>query len=129
MDEIQKFAQDNNFQIKGDFSELKSGIFSNPLESKISQCSKSEKKKINQAIYRFDKKNTIKTSNYLLHILFKDIMKSETRVKILPSEKEVNIQNARKKWKEAQAIAEKLLSEYKVEKGNFYKEQILRKAA
>ena len=120
---IEQFAKENDYQIKGDLSEIKD------FKDKIIFESKNQKKKVNYAIQRIDKKMNLRSVNYFLHIIFKNILNSENRVRILPSEKEVRIQTARKRWKEAQAISDKLLLEYKTEKGSFYKDHIARKAA
>ena len=77
------------------------------IESFSSKSSrKSFRDKLNKVLY----KPTIKNIN-CLH--------SDFQVKV--SEKEELIQLKRKAWKIAQANAEKLLAEYKEEKGNFYK--------
>jgi hypothetical protein len=120
---IEQFISDNSYQIKGDLSEIKN------FKNKIIFESKSQKKKVNYAIQRLDNRMNLRSVNYFLHIIFKNILNSENRVRIIPSEKEIKIQAARKRWKEAQAISDKLLLEYKIEKGSFFKDQIIKKAA
>jgi hypothetical protein len=44
-----------------------------------------------------------------------------SKVVLIPSEKELLIQDKRKKWKEAQKISNQLWLEYNMEKGDYYK--------
>ena len=64
---------------------------------------------------------TLRGVNLFFNFVLKKILESKEKIKVLLSIKEITIQDKRKKWKEARDISEKLLSEYKEEKGDFYK--------
>lgn len=68
---------------------------------------------------------TLRNVNMFLHLAHK-ILGIE-KIQIRKSEKEEAIEKARKEWKDYQREADRLLQIYKSEKGNFYKEQKLRK--
>ena len=91
-------------------------------------------------MWRFRKKQSLKSLNRVFHFIHtrilakREIVKYEwysfenwinpdfiKKIKILPPKKHMEIQAKRKKWKEARDIAEKLLLEYKEEKGDYYK--------
>jgi hypothetical protein len=110
-------VKQNNFQVSGDLSK----ISSSNLQEAISNLSKKGLKKINRAILRFECRNTMRSTNLFLHYVMKDILKSDERIKISPSVKEISIHVKREAWKNAQKIAAQLLKEYKEEKGDFYK--------
>jgi len=102
----EKIAKEN-WRVTGEFYEL-------TLDS-FRDSSRTSRKKLRNRINRVLYKPTLRNINTLTH----------AKVKI--SEKEEEIQRKRKEWKKAQAIAERLLIEYKEEKGDFYKERIKNK--
>lgn len=66
--------------------------------------------------------------NRINRVLFKSSLRNIntlTHAKVKISEREEEIQVARKKWKVAQSISEQLLQEYKTLKGDFYKKNIV----
>lgn len=91
----------------------------------VGNISKSKLKTINRYMKVLDKHMTLRNVNMFLHLIHK-IFGFES-VQIKKSEKEEAIDKARKEWKEYQKEANRLLQIYKNEKGNFYKEQKLRR--
>lgn len=115
---IQQFVTDNNYRLEG---ELKMPTNFIGLNKSLKFESKRQMKVVRNYINRLEKKVNISTANKFLHFLFKKIYKLEKSPKILLSEKEFKIQDARKAWKYAAAEAEKLRVAYRKEKGDFYK--------
>lgn len=117
---IEKYVKDNNYQLSGDAL-----IITNAnLESGLLQLSKRGLKRINKAIYRVEKCSNLRGCNMFFHYIMKDVLKSQDRIKIDLSVKELAIKSKRNEWKKAQVIVDKLLKDYKDEKGNFYKQVI-----
>ncbi len=122
IEKIQDYVKDNDYQVEGDISSLiKKGLFSSKLRIAIGNASKSKKKKLNKRIRKVNKRMTLRGVNLFFNFVLKKILESKEKIKVLLSIKEITIQDKRKKWKEARDISEKLLSEYKEEKGDFYK--------
>jgi len=71
--------------------------------------SKNERKVLRNRINRVLLKPGLRNINTLTH------------AKVKVSEREEQIQKARKKWKVAQSISDQLMEEYKTLKGDFYK--------
>lgn len=110
----------------------------------FANMSKNRKKKFNRYVNRYYKNKSLYTMNTLFHFIYNSVLilgevdehkevkskwwtlitrtpKGFKKVKIESSAKHQAIQEKRKKWKEAQAIADTLLAEYKTEKGDYYK--------
>ena len=87
--------------------------------SDYSNISKTKLKKINKFIIGLEKHITMRRSNMFFHLLTKLCGNSPVRIKY--SEKEEKIQSLRKQMLKAKEVYETLLSEYKTEKGNYYK--------
>jgi hypothetical protein len=148
--EIEKFIADNdlvlNEKSKRGFDTFKRICRLGKWEIHFQNKSKNRKKKLNKYVGRFRKKKSIASANRLLWFLRNRILSKEgtetvtsswggiytknvvtmpdfDAVKILPPLKEQLIQEKRKKWKEAQLIADQLLTEYKEEKGDYYKKR------
>lgn len=119
---IQQFVTDNNYRIEG---ELKMPTNFIGLNKSLKFESKRQMKVARNYINRLDKKINISTANKFLHFLFKKIYQLEKAPKILLSEKEIKIQDARKAWKKAAAEAEKLRLTYRNEKSDFYKPKLV----
>jgi len=119
---IKNIVSENSWCItKGAFDEVNLKGLSN----KINDLSFNQRKKLRNYLIHLDRHVTIKRINLFFHFLFKHVVKTDYRVKVEVSEKEAVIQAARKKWKEADAIAQTLLKTYKEEKGDFYKNQLV----
>ena len=63
---------------------------------------------------------SVRAINMLLHFISTNVLKTKDRVR-LTSDKHEKIQIARKSWIKVRNEADKLLAEYKTEKGDFYK--------
>ena len=74
--------------------------------------SKNERKVLRNRINRVLVKPTLRNINTLTH------------AKVKVSEREEQIQTARKKWKVTQSISDQLMEEYKTLKGDFYKKKM-----
>jgi hypothetical protein len=149
--EIRTFIKENDLQLTEDSETSLSTLerihryvkygYKNRFQNK----SYNRKKKFNKYVRTFRKKQSIASANKVLWFLRNRILSYESEitatsrwggiytkrevimpdfpaVKILPPKKHVAIQEKRKAWKEAQAIADKLLMEYKEEKKGYYKE-------
>ena len=99
---INETVKTKGWRISGILRELKYSDFSN--------STKTSRKKFRDRLNRVLFKPTIKNINNL-----------RVDIKVKVSEKEELIQMKRKAWKVVQKEAERLLIEYKNEKGNFYK--------
>lgn len=122
-DKIQKYADDNGFRIMGEMKTEKNLL---GFTKQLSFDSKHKMKTLRNYINRLDKKVGFKTANLFLHFLFKKVYKVEASVSVELSEKETKIQTLRKSWKKAFAESEKLRLEYRTEKGDFYKKQLVK---
>jgi len=67
--------------------------------------------------------NSVNSINKLLHLVHKRILKLDTYPK-LRCVKHDKIQKLRTDWKKQQLIADQMLTEYKKEKGDFYKSNL-----
>ena len=89
--------------------------------SKFTKCSYNRTKKINRSLRRLNKTMTIKSMNIVISWILHHVIGEKQSFNVKVSQKEETIQNKRKLWLEARTKADKLLLEYKEEKGNFYK--------
>lgn len=123
LENIKTFARKNNYQIKDannlEWYELMDSNFLKNFEA----LSLRKKKKLYDLIARFNKHETIANANKLLHFIFTKIHQGDKRVKILPSAKELAIQQKRKEYKAALELVKKAYADYKAEKGEFYKKK------
>jgi len=114
IDNINRWVLVMNYQITGDITKYKN-------INKIFKLSRNQIKKINRYANLLNhKKISHKYINQFLHTIYKMIDISE-RVYIKKSDKELKIQKSRSDWKIARDNANKLLSLYKNEKGDYYK--------
>lgn len=106
---IRNYSAQKNFEITGN---LTFTGFTSEFTSLRS------KKKFRNSLNRIINHPTMKSVNLFLHHLSKV---SDCTAKLEYSAREKSIIEKRKAWKEARAIAEKLMKEYKEIKGDFYK--------
>jgi len=117
---IEKYVTDNGYQFKD-----RSGLAQITKENFNAQSLSTRKqKKLVNAMAAIEKHPTLENINKFFHFLMKDILKSESRVKVIKSDKEIAIQEKRKAFKDALAKMQIALAEYKTEKGDFYKRTI-----
>lgn len=90
-------------------------------ESDLYDLTKSQLKKFRNKVNKVLRKPGLRNINALLWFVSKVIFKHPKTWNVKISEKEEKIKMARKEWTVARDIAEKLLGEYKKEKGDFYK--------
>lgn len=144
--EAEQFINNNEYQLSGDFKESFDKLKKVKWTEHFGNTSKNQRKKFNKAVIRFRKKKSLMTLNRAFHLIHTRILsereevsegkyyswtwikwnepKDITKVKVLPPAKHLSIQEKRKKWKEAQAVANKHLKEYKTEKGDYYKSRL-----
>jgi len=122
---IEKYVTDNGYQFKD-----RSGLAQITKENFNTQLLSTRKqKKLVNAMAAIEKHPTLENINKFFHFLMKDILKSESRVKVIKSDKEIAIQEKRKAFKDALAKMKIALAEYKAEKGDFYKIKLANKKA
>lgn len=110
IDKIQKFVKENNYQVNGKLEH-----YNLPKRD----FSKNEMKKIQKYCYYINNKPSLRRINTFFGLLTKYY--GVERVRINVSVKEQKIQQARKEWLKVRNEADRLLNEYKKEKGDFYK--------
>ena len=114
---IEQVIEKNNWQIKGDVNILKNvtiGDFQN-------HYSKRKIKRMNRNINWVLEKPSISNINRFFHFICTKVLETIKRVKVILSEREIEIQEARKRWKDVQNVEQELLKRYKEIKGDFYK--------
>lgn len=114
IDKIQKWADENNYRVDGNLDIYKD------LDSKWTNLSKRQMKKIQRYCFWINRKPSFKRVNTFLNLLSRYFELGE-KVHIKISLKEETIQKARKEWVKARDEADGLLKLYKDEKGDFYK--------
>ena len=141
--DAQTLIKEREYQISDESKESLERMIKFNWTSIFGNMSKNRRKKFNKYLRRFNKRKSLHSMNLFFHFLYNkvltlgDVDKKEVKenwwtrtiitpkdfkkVKISPSKKHLLIQEKKKKWKEAQAISEKLLLEYKTEKGDYYK--------
>lgn len=117
---IDAFVAHNDYRLSGSLDV----IADCDLETLISKLSLNKRKELRDHIWRVENKPSIQTINRFLHFMMKLVLKSDARIKVLKSEKQLKIEDLRKKYKDALALAKKAHAEYKEEKGDFYKNRL-----
>ena len=116
---INKYAEEKGYRITGNTLSLPTNLIGMEKSPKFE--SKKKMKVVRNYMTKLDKKITMGTCNRFLHVLFKHVYESKAAPRIDYSEKECQIQAARKAWKKADIEAMKLQKIYKETKGTFYK--------
>ena len=111
--------EENDWQVKGDIELLKKFSM-----SQYQQLSKSEMKRLNRYSNWVIERPNLNNINRFFHSLCTRIFKTAKRVKVLPSVRELEIQESRKRWKDVQKVEQELLKRYKEVKGDFYKNKL-----
>jgi len=112
--QIEDYITINDYKVVGDIKYIDN--------QNSDHISKNQMKKIQKYCFWISKKPTLRRINSFLSLLYRTYRIEKIRINI--SDKEVAIQNAKKEWKKSLAETEKLLYEYKKEKGNFYKDLV-----
>lgn len=90
----------------------------------IKNLSWTRTKKINKKLRKVNRIMTPRSINMTLNYIFKKSLSMNISVSIKSSLKEEIIQRKRREWKKQRDIANKLLQEYKDEKGDYYKRKL-----
>ena len=91
------------------------------LKNELGNATLNERRKLKRAINVFYKKGSLRSANLLLHVLFKYILKVDTRVTIKQPQKYLDIMEKRAYFVKKRKEMEKALDAYKAEKGNYFK--------
>jgi hypothetical protein len=110
---IKNYSLSKGYQITGDINII--------IPDNIQFESKSKEKVLRKYLWKVTNFPTMDQSNRFLHFLCKKILKFGESPKVQFSEKELAIKKAKVSWKKAKEESDRLLLEYKKEKGDFYK--------
>lgn len=110
---IEQYALAKGYQITGNTNLV--------IPDNIIFESKSKEKVLRKYLWKVTTYPTMDQSNRFFHFLCKKILKLTESPKVQFSEKELAIKMAKLSWKKAKAESDRLLLEYKKEKGDFYK--------
>ena len=91
------------------------------LKTELGNASLNERRKLKRAINNFYKKGSLRSGNLLLHVIYKYILKVDTRVNIKQPQKYLDIMDKRKYFVKKRKEMEEALAAYKKEKGNYFK--------
>ena len=141
--DAQTLINEKEYQISDESKDSLERMIKHNWTPLFERMSKNRKKKFNKYLRRFSNKKSLYSLNLFFHFLYNSVLilgevdekkeeskwwtriiktpKGFKKIKVEQSNKHLTIQEKRKKWKEAQAIADGLLLEYKQEKGDFYK--------
>lgn len=109
LDKVATYANDKNFDVKGNLT----------ITGELTFSSQSQQKVLRNYLTRLDKKVTRSQANRFLHALKRYTTDFSARIEL--SERETAIQKAKKEWKIARDKSDQLLAQYKEIKGDFYK--------
>jgi hypothetical protein len=119
---IDAFVNANGYQFK-DRKGL-DNITETLFNSSLINMSKKKRKKLAAYLWVVNNHPTLGGINKFFHFLMKNVLKSDLRVRIIKSEKELAIEAKRKAYKEALEKVKAAYADYKTEKGNFYKNKL-----
>ena len=145
--DIEKFVKINDYHLTDTSIENMNQLKKVNWVEIFGNASKRSKKRFNKYLLRFRKKNSLYSANLFLHFIhntllyygdlkeieltrknwrgeeykYKKKVPAIDKVKIQLSLKEQAIQEKRRLWVAARDHADRLLSDYKKEKGNYYK--------
>lgn len=118
---LEKFIEDETYNENG--KTLKkyqlSGDLLNVNLKDIESMTLNQRKKLKRRLNKAERMS-VRAINMLLHFISTEVLKTKERVR-MTSDKHERIQIARKSWIKVRDEAERLLAEYKAEKGDFYK--------
>jgi len=112
-------ANANNYVIKINGSEVNISEINN-VKIDLSHLTHSGRKKIAKRISNYDKKGSLKTINFMFHVMNK-MGVTKDKVTIDVSHKEAEIQSLRKIYVKLRTETETARLAYKAAKGDFYK--------
>jgi tellurite resistance protein len=94
------------------------------FKTALADLSNKKRKRLAKYIWLVENFPSLANINKFLHFLFTKVMKSDLRVRIIKSEKELAIEAKRKAYKEALEKVKAAYADYKTEKGDFYKNKL-----
>ena len=116
---IEKYVQKNDYRV------------SNPIEvdkkkitDALDNTSLKKRKVMRRYMYKIEHHPTLDVINKFLHFLYKTLLKSDYRSKVLKSVKEESIDAKRKEFKAALQVMLEKKAAYQLEKGDFYKRKL-----
>lgn len=112
---INDYVARNEYQLNGNIKQKLN------LDAVIDDVTLRKRKVLRRYMYYIKVHPTLDSVNKFLHFLFKEVLKSDARVKVVKSEKEQLIQKKRQEYKAALKILIEKRQAYKEEKGDFYK--------
>jgi|ERR1035437_3062735 hypothetical protein len=116
---IENKINTNNYVLKINGKEVASSEIHN-VQLDLSKLTMSGRKKVGKRLYNYEKKGSLKTINFLFHVLNK-MSVIQDKVSVSVSNKEGEIQAARKLYVKLRTEAEAARITYKTVKGDFYK--------
>src|SRR5579859_6490655 len=123
---IDEFVKANNYQYK-DRHNLE--IVESYFTKAYNDLSKKKRKLLAHYVWKINNKPSIEGVNKFYHFIMKFMLKSDLRVRVLYSPKEIAIQLKREEYKEALAKVKQAYADYKEEKGDYYKITLTNKKA
>lgn len=120
--ELKKFVETTKYNSESIYE-----LISEPIEFTSLDLSKSgirSIKRFKRYLKRSKNIGSINSINKLFHLIYKKILKMSTYSK-LKCIKHDKIQKLKDEWKKQQIIADNLLSKYKKERGDFYKNNFI----
>lgn len=119
IEKIKAFVKEKNYQFKDStgFDEITETKFNVAL----SDMSKKKRKRLARYLWSTNTRPSLEGINKFFHFFMKNVLKSDVRIRVIHSAKEIAIQDKRKVYKEALAKAKAAYADYKTEKGDFYK--------
>ena len=116
---IENKINTNNYVLKINGTEVSSNKI-NTIHIDLSKLTHTGKKKMAKRLWNYNKKGTLKSINYLFHVL-KKMGITQEKVSVEVSHKEAEIIKARKIYVRLRAETEAARLLYKETKGDFYK--------
>lgn len=120
--QIDAFVKAKDYQFK-DRKGL-DNIIESVFNAAYRDLSNKKSKRLAKYIWLVENFPSLTNINKFLHFLFTKVMKSDLRVRIIKSDKELAIEAKRKAYKDALAVVRAAYADYKTEKGDFYKKGI-----
>jgi hypothetical protein len=120
--ELKKFVETTKYNSESIYE-----LISEPIEFTSLDLSKSgirSIKRFKRYLKRSKNIGSVNSINKLFHLIYKKILKMSTYPK-LKCVKHDKIQKLKDEWKKQQIIADNLLSKYKKERGDFYKNNFI----
>lgn len=125
MQDIENYVAKNDYQFS---KPLDYGIYSK-LTAALDDVSLRKRKVMRRYMYKIEHHATLDVVNKFLHFFYKNVLKSDERVKVLKSNKEQQIIKARLEFKAALKVLLEKREAYKTEKGDFYKVRLSKNQA